>query len=81
MKPEWDSSALSPEWGCNSVVGPLRSWRLSPGVWLNPGELVPKSVPLIVGAENAQMSDLVGVILEPSRARLLEPRVQDMAMT
>jgi hypothetical protein len=36
---------------------------------------------LIVGAKNAQMSDLIGVVMEPSGAGFLKSSVEDVAMT
>jgi hypothetical protein len=35
---------------------------------------------LIIGAKNTQVSDLIGVLLEPGSAGLFEPRVEDMTM-
>ena len=43
--------------------------------------LFPIKVPIDCWRENAQMSDLVGVVMEPSGASLFEPRVEDMTMT
>ena len=42
--------------------------------------LIPQGLPLAVGSEDSQVSDLVGMVVQPGGACLLEARLQPMVM-
>ena len=42
--------------------------------------LIPKRFPLTVGPEDSQVGELIRVVVQPGRARLLEAGLQHMAM-
>ena len=70
----WDGTAftrIAPEYSALGVTEGCDYIRV---------RLIPERVPLIVGAENAQLSDLIGVGRQPGSTRFFEPGVEDMTM-
>jgi hypothetical protein len=48
------------------------------GVRLKEGELIPQSFPLLIGSENAEVSDLVGMLVQPGGSGFFESAMEDV---
>jgi hypothetical protein len=60
---------------CRVVLRQSRTGVIKSGLGL-----IPEGEPLVVGAQDAQVGDLVGVFGQPGGAGLLEPGLEHMAM-